>query len=978
MDVRLLGDCGKMVPKSMLRRRRSESVEIGNTNCEVNSEENESRSTREYSNGHLHPTPELTTYGGIKLGWIQGVLIPCLLNIWGVMLFLRIAWVVAQAGIGLSVIIVFLSAIVCVITTLSLSAICTNGQLQGGGVYYLVSRSLGAEFGASVGILFAFANAVAASMNTIGFCDSLNHLLKTHGLKIVDNDVNDIRIVGAVALLVMCVICAIGMDWETKAQNFLIVVIVVAIINYIVGALIGPSSDVERAKGFVGINLQTIRENWLPNFRYSEGREHDFFSVFAVYFPAVTGVQAGANICGDLKNPAVAIPKGTLLALAISVTSYFTMVILSGMGALRDASGNVANLTTAALESCKPHCGYGLHNNYAIMQLMSAWGPFIYAGCWAATLSTALTNLLSVPRLIQALGVDRIYPGLIFFSKPYGRHGEPYRGYVLTFFVSLLFLLIANLNAIAPLITNFYLASYALINFCTFHAAFVHQINWRPTFRYYNKWLSLAGFLMCASIMMIISWAMALTTMFVFMTLYLLVLYRKPDVSWGSSTEGQRYQDTVSFITELSHRVTHSRSYNPQLLVLAGTPLQRPALIDVAHMLTKIGSFMIVADITDTALTKGERVSRQHIGEQFVKYRKLRAFYVLLQGLDLKRGANALMQASGLGKLSPNILLIGFKKDWTNAEHKQISDYYGVIQDAFDLKLAVTILRVPGTSQTVQRWRWTPRVVSEPNNFELVMHTQVLALMNSDSDLEDDDQAIDDDSDKLIDSENQLSNETSSSEQNPESIGGEALRSANFSRTSRRKLSNGALSFRALSFNCKQYVDAWWLYEDGGLNILLPYIIARRGYKHKLPLRIFAITKEQHKREFENKCMESLLKKFRIEYTELTLVRGIGDAPPESSWKMFNNIINDFKSEEKTDILTSEAELKSQYSKTSRHLRLRNLLLQHSTKAAIVIITLPLPRKVSASLYMAWLEVLSRDLPPVLFVRGNDSCVLDA
>lgn len=113
------------------------------------------------------------------------------------------------------------------------------------------------------------------------------------------------------------------------------------------------------------------------------------------------------------------------------------------------------------------------------MQLMSASGGLIYAGCWAATLSTALTNLLSVPRLIQALGIDRIYPGLIFFSKGYGKHGEPYRGYVLTFFVSLLFLLIgktfsyiysmllnnlflfsAELNLIAPLISNFYLASY--------------------------------------------------------------------------------------------------------------------------------------------------------------------------------------------------------------------------------------------------------------------------------------------------------------------------------------------------------------------------------------------------------------------------------------------------------------------------------------------------------------------------------------
>lgn len=117
------------------------------------------------------------------------------------------------------------------------------------------------------------------------------------------------------------------------------------------------------------------------------------------------------------------------------------------------------------------------------MQLMSVWGPLIYAGCFAATLSTALTNLLSVPRLVQALGIDQIYPGLIFFSKPYGKHGEPYRGYVLTFLISAGFLVIGELNVIAPLISTFYLASYALINFCTFHAAFVKPLGWRPTFK---------------------------------------------------------------------------------------------------------------------------------------------------------------------------------------------------------------------------------------------------------------------------------------------------------------------------------------------------------------------------------------------------------------------------------------------------------------------------------------------------------------
>lgn len=121
---------------------------------------------------------------GIKLGWIVGVLIPCLLNIWGVMLFLRLSWVVAQAGVFQSLVTIAISAAVCVITTLSLSAISTNGEVKGGGIYYIISRSLGPEFGASVGVVFAFANVVAASMNTIGFCSSMNDLLSNFRLAV--------------------------------------------------------------------------------------------------------------------------------------------------------------------------------------------------------------------------------------------------------------------------------------------------------------------------------------------------------------------------------------------------------------------------------------------------------------------------------------------------------------------------------------------------------------------------------------------------------------------------------------------------------------------------------------------------------------------------------------------------------------------------------------------------------------------------
>uniref|UniRef100_T1GUF5 Amino acid permease/ SLC12A domain-containing protein n=1 Tax=Megaselia scalaris TaxID=36166 RepID=T1GUF5_MEGSC len=318
------------------------------------------------------------------------------------------------------------------------------------------------------------------------------------------------------------------MEWEAKAQNFLVVAIIAAIVDFLVGAALGPmGNEKDIAKGFVGLNWDTLSSNFFSDYRFSEGKMQDFFSVFAIFFPSVTGIQAGANISGDLKDPSASIPKGTLLALLISMISYILFVVFAGAGAVRDASGNISDVINGTMItsnlSCLEDftCQYGLHNSYSVMQLMSGWGPLIYVGSFAACLSTALTNLLSVPRLVQALGFDQIYPGLIFFSKPYGKNGEPYRGYVLTFIISLVFLLIGQLNVIAPLISTFYLASYCLINFCTFHAAFVKPLGWRPTFKYYNAWLSLFGAVICIVIMFLIDWISSIITFVIILALYL-------------------------------------------------------------------------------------------------------------------------------------------------------------------------------------------------------------------------------------------------------------------------------------------------------------------------------------------------------------------------------------------------------------------------------------------------------------------------
>jgi solute carrier family 12 sodium/potassium/chloride transporter 2 len=157
---------------------------------------------------------------GFKFGWIQGVLIRCLLNIWGVMLFLRLSWVVGQAGILQAILIVLLATTVTIITALSMSAISTNGQIKGGGTYYMISRTLGPEFGGAIGIIFALANSMGIALHTVGFCEALSDMLEEYfEVQIIDGGLNDIRIIGSITLVVLGAIVAIGMEWEAKVSG---------------------------------------------------------------------------------------------------------------------------------------------------------------------------------------------------------------------------------------------------------------------------------------------------------------------------------------------------------------------------------------------------------------------------------------------------------------------------------------------------------------------------------------------------------------------------------------------------------------------------------------------------------------------------------------------------------------------------------------------------------------------------------------
>jgi len=277
----------------------------------------------------------------IKLGWIKGVLVPTLLNIWGVILFLRMPWIVGQSGIGMSTVIVLLATFVTVVTALSMSAVCTNGEIKGGGAYYLISRSLGPEFGGSIGVIFSVANAVAVSLYLVGFAETVQALMEEHGAIMVDR-MNDIRIIGILALVLIFLITMVGLEWVIHTQSFLLLLLIASILATVAGTIY-PSPTESRAKmkseGLAGYSWGNFKTNFYP---YEEGVR--FFDVFSIFFPAATGIMAGSNLSGDLKDPSEAVPLGTLLAIAVSSVGYIILAWLLGASVMRGASGVIPTM----------------------------------------------------------------------------------------------------------------------------------------------------------------------------------------------------------------------------------------------------------------------------------------------------------------------------------------------------------------------------------------------------------------------------------------------------------------------------------------------------------------------------------------------------------------------------------------------------------------------------------------------------------
>ena len=559
-----------------------------------------------------------------KFGTFGGVFTPCTLTILGVIMFLRYGNVVGNAGLIWAIVILGVSKLITVLTTLSLSAVATNTRVEGGGAYFLISRSLGVEFGGAIGIVFFLAQAISVSMYVIGFTEAF-------AASLPDGVAAYFKVVAVIVNTVVFACVYVGAGWTIRLQYFILAILVGSLASFFMGA-----SDT--------FSFQAMQTNLWASYQSNQ----DLSTMFALFFPAVTGIMAGANMSGDLKQPSKSIPSGTLWSIITTAIIYGAMAVFLAGSATREA----------------------LQNEPMIVRDVALYGWLITAGVFAATLSSALGSMMGAPRILQALAKDTIFPKLGLFAAGSGPNSEPRRAILLTFVISTICILAADLNAIAPLITMAFMITYGTINLATFYETITRNPSYRPTFRYSHWATSLAGALGCGAVMVLINWRWAFWSMLIMAGIYYFI-YRKQVVSrWGDLNSGLMFERTRKNLLKLEQSLYHPKNWRPIILAMSGGSMNRRYLAVFGHWLTSGHGILNIGQvIIGSAEDQLDRIENQEeLLSKFIQKEDLEAFPNVVAAPTLTEGIEYLIQCSGLGALRPNSLLIGWPGEECKAE----------------------------------------------------------------------------------------------------------------------------------------------------------------------------------------------------------------------------------------------------------------------------------------------------------------------
>ena len=537
---------------------------------------------------------------------------PNVLTILGIILFLRIGWVVGQTGLWGALAIVAIANLISLLTGLSLSAIVTSMEMKAGGNYYLISRSLGLEIGGAIGIPLYLSQAISVAFYIIGFTEAL--------IRIEFFQAFDPRLIATIVALIFGAIAYIGADFALKIQFFILAILVAALVSFFSG-------------GWDSFTPPVLSANYTPDVT--------FWIAFAVFFPAVTGITVGASFSGDLKNPSKSIPLGTIGSILITALIYFGVVIWFAYHGTAEQ----------------------LINDNLFMQQIATWPVLILAGVWASTLSSALGSVLAAPRTLQAIARDAVAPR--WMATQLGSRTEPRTAVLLTTGIAMAIIWIGDLNFVAPIISMFFLNTYGMVNLAAAIEKLVGNPSYRPRFKI-PWYFSMLGALGCYGAMFLINPPATLIAIIISYGIFFFLQRRRLERTWGDVRSGLWFSLVRQVLLNLEGQRWHVKNWRPNIIVFTGQPHNREQLVEVARWLSLgqgVVTFfhLLVGDVQQLAGNRLRQTARKHI-RSYIQNHRMTAFAKAEIVPNFREGVITIAQAYGIGGLSANTILLGWSR----------------------------------------------------------------------------------------------------------------------------------------------------------------------------------------------------------------------------------------------------------------------------------------------------------------------------
>ena len=579
-----------------------------------------------------------------KFGTFSGVYTPSVLTILGVIMYMRLGWVVGEAGLYAAIAIILVAHIISITTGLSISSIATDKKIKTGGIYYILSRSLGLPMGGSIGITLFVGTALSIALYIVGFSESFLGIQSISDFLGLQADIDGIRIVGSIILLLLVIIAFISTSLAIKSQFIVLGAIGLSLIAIVAGFIFGDTTAVQT--NFTGPAVDHV----------------SMITIFAIFFPAVTGFTAGVAMSGDLKDPKKSIPKGTLLSILTGLIVYLGLAFGFAYFVDRDLMINDTNF----------------------INKIAFWSWPVIAGIWGATLSSALGGILGAPRIMQAIAKDKIMPKI--FGKGYGETNEPRNALIFTFILAELGVLMGELDAIAEVVSMFYIAAYGFINLAFALESWANT-DFRPSFKI-SRWIGIIGFLASFGVMLQLNPGAMFASFIIMWFIYFILKRRELKSDFGDVWSSVWSSIIRTSLNKLSEKQLTEQNWTPNILLFSGGSKNRPHLIEFGKQL--VGKYGFLSNF-DLVVKKEDEHFLFARHEQSIKDEdstENQGFFTRRQSCsDIFSGIEQVASNYGFAGVEPNTIFMGWPRH-TKEPHR----FYHLLKNIQKLDLNIVMM----------------------------------------------------------------------------------------------------------------------------------------------------------------------------------------------------------------------------------------------------------------------------------------------